>query len=105
VAGERRPLVETSTRRAASGWEIATKHRRGKLTIGPWNPSELPVLLERSRIDVLPVLLTHAIDAGSIAGNHHDPFDRLLMAQSRIEGMPIVSADPVFAEHGVEVIW
>ena len=38
-------------------------------------------------------------------GAHRDPFDRMLAAQSRIEGMPLVTADPVFKVFGTKVIW
>jgi PIN domain nuclease of toxin-antitoxin system len=90
---------------SASGWEIAIKHRSGKLDLRAWKPVELPSLLERAYLEELPVTLPHAIRAGSLPGKHRDPFDRLLIAQSLIEEIPIVTIDPVFAEHGVEVIW
>ena len=90
---------------SVSGWEIATKHRIGKLHLRGWLPEDLPTLLEKSRIDVLAVSLPHAIQAGTIGGGHRDPFDRLLIAQSQVEDLPIVSADPVFEQYGVEVIW
>lgn len=90
---------------SASGWEIATKHRLGKLGLGSWDPATLPTLLEGDRIDVLPVSLAHALEAGLLPGPHRDPFDRVLIAQSRIEGLSIVSRDPVFSEYGLEVIW
>ena len=67
--------------------------------------SALAELLERARIEVLDVSLPHAIRAGMLTGLHRDPFDRLLIAQSQIEDVPVVTADPVFAEHGVDVIW
>jgi PIN domain nuclease of toxin-antitoxin system len=90
---------------AASGWEIATKHRLGKLDLKSWSPGDLPGILERARVEVLNVSLDHALRAGMLAGQHRDPFDRLLIAQSQIEEVPVVSADPVFAAHGVDVIW
>ena len=90
---------------AASGWEIATKHRAGKLRLRGWSPQDLPGMLERARLDVLAVSMPHAIRAGSMAGTHRDPFDRILIAQGQIEEVPIVTIDPLFAEHGVEVIW
>ena len=53
-----------------SGWEIATKHRVGKLDLRPWNPSDLPSLLERARIEILSVSMPHAIQAGMLPGRH-----------------------------------
>ena len=90
---------------AASGWEIATKHRMGKLRLIRWGPADLPSLLERSAIDVLEVSMPHAVAAGTLEGEHRDPFDRLLIAQSRIEGLSVVTTDPVFKEYGVDVVW
>jgi PIN domain nuclease of toxin-antitoxin system len=90
---------------AASGWEIATKHRVGKLDLKSWSPGELPDILERARIEVLDVSLAHALRAGQLPGVHRDPFDRLLIAQSQIEELSIVTADPVFTAYGVDVIW
>jgi PIN domain nuclease of toxin-antitoxin system len=90
---------------AASGWEIATKHRLGKLDLESWSPDELPAILERARIEVLHVTLPHALRAGMLESPHRDPFDRLLIAQSQIEELAVVTVDPVFAAHGVDVIW
>jgi PIN domain nuclease of toxin-antitoxin system len=56
-------------------------------------------------MDVLPISLEHALRAGSLEGTHRDPFDRILIAQSRVEGLPVVTKDPVFREYGVAVIW
>lgn len=90
---------------SASGWEIATKHRLGKLEIRDWNPADLPGDLRRDRMEVLPISLEHALQAGSLEGPHRDPFDRILIAQSRVEELPVVTRDPVFGEYGVDVIW
>jgi PIN domain nuclease of toxin-antitoxin system len=56
-------------------------------------------------MEVLPVSLEHALRAGSLEGAHRDPFDRILIAQSRVEELPIVTRDPVFRDYGVDVIW
>ena len=101
---------------SATGWEIATKHRLGKLGLrqstpsppreaGEFDPREIPELLRRDRIEVLPVSLGHALEAGLLPGPHRDPFDRMLIAQSRVEDLPVVTGDPVFGEYGVSVIW
>jgi PIN domain nuclease of toxin-antitoxin system len=90
---------------SASGWEIATKHRLGKLEFRDWSPAGLPDNLRRDRLEVLPKSLDHALRAGSLEGTHRDPFDRILIAQSRLEEVPVVTKDPVFREYGVDVIW
>ncbi len=53
----------------------------------------------------LPVRLVHALHVATLAAHHRDPFDRLLIAQSQVEQLPIVSADPQIARYAVEVIW
>jgi PIN domain nuclease of toxin-antitoxin system len=90
---------------SASGWEITTKHRLGKLELHDWDPATLPAILQEDRMGVLAISLEHALRAGSLPGPHRDPFDRILIAQSRIEELPIVTQDPVFREYGVSVIW
>jgi PIN domain nuclease of toxin-antitoxin system len=47
----------------------------------------------------------HAPRAGTLPGPHRDPFDRMLIAQSRFESLPIISADAVFAGYGIDVVW
>jgi len=50
-------------------------------------------------------LLEHAILAGKLPGPHRDPFDRMLIAQSKLENIPVITKDPVFKEYGVQVYW
>ena len=90
---------------AASMWEIATKHRLGK-----W--PDVAVLLDgfdanlrRSRFTSLAITHAHARLAGSLDGEHRDPFDRMLLAQARQEDLAIVSGDPVFRALGASVVW
>jgi PIN domain nuclease of toxin-antitoxin system len=90
---------------AASAWEIAKSQRVGKLTFRSWDPSSLPELLATAGFDVLPLSVEHGLEAGRLAGPLADPFDRILVAQCRVERLPIVSRDPVFREFGVDVIW
>lgn len=90
---------------SASGWEIATKHRLGKLGLKAWEPTSLPSLIARNGFDVLPVSMEHALAAGALPGPHKDPFDRMLIAQSRLEGIPLVSNDTVFGSYDVRLVW
>jgi len=90
---------------AASAFEIATKHRIGKLGIAPFEPGVLPRVLERARLSLLPITFGHALVAGSLTDTHRDPFDRMLLAQCRVEGLPLVTRDPVFKEAGIPVVW
>ncbi|HTC08940.1 MAG TPA: type II toxin-antitoxin system VapC family toxin [Acetobacteraceae bacterium] len=90
---------------AASGWELATKHRLGKWLGVQRLLDDFDGALRRSRFGVLAISLAHAFAAGALEGPHRDPFDRMLIAQCRAEGMPIVSGDPVFAQYRAQVIW
>lgn len=77
---------------AASGLEIATKARIGKLD-GPDLPTILPGQLDRIGATPLPISLGHALLAGSLTWTHRDPFDRLLVAQATIENATLVTVD------------
>lgn len=90
---------------AASAWEIATKHRLGKL------PSAAPVVAQfddvvaRLHARVLAVTHRHALLAGGFEFPHRDPFDRILAAQAQLEQVWLVSKDPALSGLGAEVIW
>ncbi len=90
---------------SASAWEIATKHRLGKLPEAEEASRNLPELLRAARIDALAITVEHAIAAGSLASPHRDPFDRMLIAQAMIEKMAMVTSDSEFAQFDVKIIW
>lgn len=90
---------------SATAWELSTKVRLGKLVDGTGVIPRLPdVLLERGMTE-LPVTVAHAVEAGALPGPHRDPFDRMLIAQSRIEEVPVVTIDSVFQAYSVDVMW
>lgn len=88
---------------AVSCYEIAHKQRRGRLLTGL--PEELTAAILAEGFDLLPITPRHAVMAGALPEPHRDPWDRLLIAQSRIEHSPIATADPVFAAYGAVVVW
>jgi PIN domain nuclease of toxin-antitoxin system len=90
---------------AASAWEIATKHRLGRLPEAGDVAVRLPQYLRRARFAVLSISLEHAMAAGALPGPHKDPFDRMLVAQARLENLPVATIDRVFRDYGVAVIW
>ena len=90
---------------SASGWEIATKSRLGKLPHAGDIVYNLPSLLQKARIKVLPITMAHALAAGALPVPHRDPFDRILAAQSRLEAIPLVTVDPIFASFGTRTMW
>ncbi|MBA2409919.1 MAG: type II toxin-antitoxin system VapC family toxin [Gammaproteobacteria bacterium] len=90
---------------SASAWEITTKYRIGKLPSAGDVPTRLPVYLRKARMSVLTISLEHAMVAGALPGPHRDPFDRMLIAQSQLEHMPVITVDSIFRDYGVRTCW
>ena len=89
---------------AVSAWEIAIKYRKGKLTL-----PEPPKTYVESRAEFegfiqMPILFKHTIAIGELPNIHNDPFDHLLMAQSLVEGMPLISADSHIQQYPIDII-
>jgi PIN domain nuclease of toxin-antitoxin system len=90
---------------AASAWEIATKHRLGKLNEAADALRRFDELVSADGFEHLPVSHFHGIRAGGHAAEHRDPFDRMLAAQSELECLPLVTCDPAFALFGTRTLW
>jgi PIN domain nuclease of toxin-antitoxin system len=90
---------------SASGWEIMTKHRLGKLPHAGEAVRDLRGAIQRAGFEPLPISLEHAIEAGRLASPQRDPFDRMLAAQARLERIPLISDDQVFASLSVSTLW
>ena len=90
---------------AASAWEVSTKYRIGKYPGGLAVIEEWSRRLIESRISELPISAAHALRSGILPGNHRDPFDRMIAAQSIIENLPVLSPDSSFAVFGAERLW
>ena len=71
-------------------WEVAIKHQLGKLPISAAHFRDQSLLAGAT---ILPIQEDHVIETGQLPSVHHDPFDRLLIAQARVEGLMAVSAD------------
>jgi PIN domain nuclease of toxin-antitoxin system len=90
---------------AATGWEVSTKHRLGKLPgIGPL-AANLFQEIQVEGFETVSMTFPHACLAGSFTQAHRDPFDRMLAAQSLLENLQLVSADPAFDQFGIERVW
>ena len=87
-----------------SVWEMQIKRQLGKLDV------RLPLadLLDEQRaangVELLPITLPHILALENLPPHHRDPFDRLLIAQSNAEGLPLLSADGVFDQYEVELL-
>lgn len=90
---------------AASGWEIAIKVQLGRLQL-PDEPGRfISGQLAINAIQSLPIQMSHALYIYTLPNYHRDPFDRMLIAQAQLEGLPILTADTQIAQYKVEVIW
>ena len=89
----------------ASTWEIAIKASLGKLDMPKPLGRFLRQQLERNTISLLPIELNHAVRVATLPFHHRDPFDRLLLAQSLEEQLPILSADTALDAYEVQRLW
>ena len=85
---------------AASAWEIAIKRALNKLSA----PDDLAAQVENSGFTALPIHISHALAAGALPRHHDDPFDRMLIAQAKIEGLTLTTRDERFAAYGVPLL-
>jgi PIN domain nuclease of toxin-antitoxin system len=89
----------------ASAWEIAIKAAKGRLIL-PEEPAQyLASRMSRFHFHALPVQVSHAVRVYDLPNHHADPFDRLLIAQSQLESLPLISRDTDIQKYDVEVIW
>ena len=85
---------------AVSIWEIAIKTALGKLVVA----GDIESRALDAGCEPLPVTWAHGRDVGRLPLHHHDPFDRLLIAQARVEGLTLVSADRTFSHYDVSLL-
>ena len=85
---------------AASAWEIAIKRAAGRLEA----PDDLLGAIEANNFDALSISPAHALAAGALPAHHTDPFDRMLIAQARAEGLMVVTVDGRFSDYAVELL-
>ena len=86
---------------AASAWEIAIKYGLGRLPLPEPPEKFVPQRLVRDGVRALPVDLKHALHVATLPDHHRDPFDRLLVAQSQIEDLPLLTADEQLSAYDV----
>ncbi|MDP9315324.1 MAG: type II toxin-antitoxin system VapC family toxin [Chloroflexota bacterium] len=89
----------------ASLWEIAIKVSIGKLTLAQPFEQFIPEQLALNDISVLPIQIAHCHHVIRLPFYHRDPFDRMIIAQAQLEGVPIVSLDTTFDAYGVNRLW
>ena len=89
---------------AASSWEIAIKWALGRLSLPEPPATYVPSRMQRTNVEPLAVTHSHALQVATLARYHRDPFDRLLVAQAQLEGVPLLTADRVFDAYDVKIV-
>lgn len=89
----------------ASVWEMAIKHSSGKLSFGLPFRIFIEQQLSLNSIELLSINLDHMDVIAALPFHHRDPFDRLLIAQSMVERIPILSADSAFDAYPITRLW
>ncbi len=87
-----------------SAWEIAIKYQSGKLSFGVPAEMVLSRILSGTEWPVLPILPAHVLALVELPMLHRDPFDRLLIAQARVEGMTLATSDENIVRYGLPTI-
>ncbi len=89
----------------ASLWEIAIKVSIGKLTLSQPFEQFMPEQLALNDITVLPIRIVDCHQLIGLPFHHRDPFDRIILAQALVEGVPVVSIDTAFDAYAVNRLW
>ena len=102
--GSNRELFDKVQRRvlvsAAAAWEMAIKKTLGRVDF----PNNLEEVLRKDHIEVLPIQLTHALAVADLPLHHQDPFDRMQIAQARLERLVMITKDHWISEYDVPVL-
>jgi PIN domain nuclease of toxin-antitoxin system len=85
----------------ASLWEIVIKRALGRLRF----PDDLELVMREEEFELMPVALKHLHALDTLPMLHRDPFDRMLVAQSLSEAIPVVTADRAFPPYAAAIFW
>jgi PIN domain nuclease of toxin-antitoxin system len=86
----------------ATTWELSVKHALGRLA---FEPRDLHHACLTTGFLLLPIALDHALGVAELPHHHRDPFDRMIIAQAKLEGLVIVTHDDAFRPYGVPILW
>jgi PIN domain nuclease of toxin-antitoxin system len=104
-----RPLIEDGRNELhvsiASLWEIQIKAMTGKLVVGGPLDRLVDIQQRENGVQLLPIGVAHIVEHGALPLHHRDPFDRMLIAQARVEGLTILSSDRAMSAYEVTVRW
>jgi PIN domain nuclease of toxin-antitoxin system len=89
----------------ASYWELAIKVSIGKYPLDVPFETFITNAIDGNRFQIIPIMPQHAAEVSTLPYHHRDPFDRLMIAQSIVERMTIVSADEAFDDYPITRLW
>jgi PIN domain nuclease of toxin-antitoxin system len=90
---------------AVTSWEVAIKAAAGKLKLPEPPALYVPSRMAAQRLRPLPVTHPHALAVFELPVHHRDPFDRLLVAQAKLDDLVLVTADRFLEKYSVEILW
>ncbi len=93
-------LVSTGT-----AWELSIKISLNKLTLSLPFLQWMTTAVDDLNGQILPITFEHADKQSSLHYHHRDPFDRLLAAQAKVEGLLLVSGDLIFDQYAISRLW
>jgi PIN domain nuclease of toxin-antitoxin system len=86
-------------------WEMQIKIQLGKLNLRDDLELMLKIQQEQNHISLISVTLPHILELKNLPLHHKDPFDRILIAQSKVENAILISRDSVFKNYECSLIW
>lgn len=89
----------------ATVWEMGIKQSKGKLSLSLPLEDYINQKTELEDYEILPINLKHLAFISTLPFYHNDPFDRLLIAQSVVENIPVITKDTAFSAYDIKIIW
>ncbi|MFO7885046.1 MAG: type II toxin-antitoxin system VapC family toxin [Desulfobacteraceae bacterium] len=109
LSGKAREIIENYENElymsVASLWEMAIKTGIGKLELSAPFDKLIPMEIKNNEINIIQIELPHLYKMMEQPLHHRDPFDRLIIAQSIIEQLPIIGCDKMFKFYDTDIIW
>ena len=90
---------------AASAWEMALKSRLGRLKLPGNVEGFISEQMAVNVIQALPIQIRHALRTRDLPNHHQDPFDRMIVSQAQVEGLTVLTGDPLIGRYQVDVLW
>jgi len=108
LSKQARTLIENSENEKyisiASFWEISIKNSLGKLTLDvPF--AELKAEAVKNSFQILPITFEDTLQLNTLPFHHRDPFDRIIISQSKENNLVLLSCDSNFSLYDVNLFW